>query len=284
MLEGRVAIVTGGANGVGRATVKALAGAGADVAICDFDVARLRSVAEEVEAGGRKALQENIDLTRWDQVQAMADRVGSTFGRIDILAAVAGGSGITSTYQTRDTETGSYAYNEEGLKQRWTEEIEEEDWDGTLDLNLKAVFLCCKAVIPWMKRQGSGAIVTFSSIGASMGMPSSTFAYAAYAAAKAGVEGLTRQLARELGPFGVRANCISPGMIASERLETRRRRQRETLEAEGREMPSLTGALNPLGRLSTLDEQAKVVLFLASDDSSYINGVRLDVNGGTYMR
>ena len=287
MLQGKVALVTGGANGIGRAAAKALAREGADVAICDIDLPRLESVAAEVEALGRRALPENIDITKWSQVEAMVRQVTEKLGRIDILAAVAGGSGTTPTYLTRDEQTGQYVYPEEGMRQLWAEEIEEEDWDGTLDLNLKAVFLCCKAVIPQMKKQRSGAIVTFSSIGASVGMPHSAFAYAAYAAAKAGVVGLTRHLARELGPFGIRVNCVSPGGVTSERMETRRHRFREMLEEEkarGREVPPEAWLPNPLGRLSTPEEQARVVVFLASDVASYINGVTLDVNGGSYMK
>ena len=287
MFEGKVAIVTGGANGIGRATVKALASKGADVVVCDIDVPRLKSVVAEVGALGKRAIAENIDVTRWGQVEAMAKRVVDNLGRIDILATVAGGSGTSPTYMTREEETGRYIYSQEGLRQFWTEEITEEDWDATLDMNLKAVFLCCKAVIPWMKKQRSGAIVTFSSVGASVGMPHSGSAYAAYAAAKAGVTGLTRQLARELGPFGIRVNCVSPGGVASERMETRRQKFREMNEegkAIGREVPP--GALHPspLGRVSTPEEQARVVVFLASDDASYVNGVTLDVNGGTFMK
>ena len=287
MFEGKVAIVTGGANGIGRATVKALAGKGADVVVCDIDVPRVKSVVAEVEALGRRAMAENVDITNWGQVEAMTRRVVDNFGRIDVLAAVAGGSGTSPTYVTQDEETGRYIYSEEGLRQFWAEEITEDDWDATLDMNLKAVFLCCKAVIPWMKKQRSGAIVTFSSVGASLGMPHSGFAYAAYAAAKAGVTGLTRQLAVELGPFGIRVNCTSPGGVSSERMETRRQRFREMIEEEkarGREVPPEALRLNPLGRISTPEEQARVVVFLASDDASYINGATLDVNGGTYMK
>jgi len=287
LLEGKVALVTGGANGIGRATVNAMAKEGAHIALCDVDLPRLQSATVEVEDLGRKVMAEPADVTKWNQVESLVKRVVDRFGRIDILTAVAGGSGTTSTYLTREEKTGSYIYPKEAMRQLWAEEITEADWDGTLDLNLKAVFLCCKAVIPVMKRQGRGVIVTFSSIAAVVGMSHSAFAYAAYAAAKAGVTGLTRQLARELGPFGIRVNCVSPGGVANERMEVRRRAFQEMLAAErakGHPVPQEAPFPNPLGRRSTPEEQADAVVFLASDKASYINGVTLEVNGGVYMR
>ncbi|MDP3064677.1 MAG: SDR family NAD(P)-dependent oxidoreductase [Chloroflexota bacterium] len=287
MLQGKVAIVTGGANGIGRASVLALAKGGADIAIWDIDLPRMVSAAAEAQALGRRVTTSEVDVTQWGQVEAAARGAGETFGRIDILAAVAGGSGTTPTYLSRDEETGRYTYSQEGMRQLWTEEIREEDWDGTLDYNLKAVFLCCKAVIPWMKKQHSGAIVTFSSIGASVGAAHSAFAYAAYAAAKAGVTGLTRHLSRELGPFGIRINCVSPGWVGNERMEVRRQEFQAALEemkAKGLPVPPDARVWNPLGRPSTTEEQANAVAFLASDAASYISGVTLEVNGGAYVR
>jgi NAD(P)-dependent dehydrogenase (short-subunit alcohol dehydrogenase family) len=152
---------------------------------------------------------------------------------------------------------------------------------------LKAVFLCCKAVIPQMKKQRGAAIVTFSSIAASVGSTNSAFAYAAYAAAKAGVSGLTRHLSRELGPFGIRVNCVSPGWVGNERMEERRRQFQAALDerkAQGLPVPPEARGYTPLGRPSSIEEQANAVAFLASDAASYITGVTLEVNGGAYVR
>lgn len=285
LLAGKTALVTGGANGIGRATVQRMAAEGADVAIFDIDEPRMKEAVAEVKKAGRKGMAERVDLTRWDEVKPAVDRVLERLGRIDVLAAVAGGSGTTPTYLSRNEESGEYIYNREGLRQLWTEDITEEDWDGTIDMNLKGVFLPCKAVIPGMKERGSGSIVTFSSIGAFIGMPTSAFAYAAYAAAKAGVTGLTRHLARELAPFGIRANCVSPGGVANERLASRREIFQQALEEDlGDEAPSLRDMPAPIGRLSTTEEQANAVIFFASEMSSYVTGAILDVNGGRYMR
>jgi len=286
-LEGKVAIVTGGANGIGRATVRVVAKEGADVVIFDIDEPRMAEAVKEVEGCGRRGVAELVDTTKWSQVSAAVERAARTFGHIDILACVAGGSGTTPNYM-RHEQDGRYVYPEKGLRQNWTEEIEEEDWDGTIEFNLKAPFLCCKAVIPQMKRQGKGAIVTFSSIGQEVGSTTSAFAYAAYAASKAGVVGLTHQLAKELGPFGIRANCVCPGGTRNDRL-TERGRQAQALAAqetdESRRPRGLQlGMVNPLGRASEPEEQAMAVLFLASDEASYVNGVTLDVNAGTYMK
>ena len=150
------------------------------------------------------------------------------------------------------------------------------------------VFLCCQAVIPSMKANGSGAIVAFSSIGAMTGSPTSAFAYAAYAASKAGVAGLLRHLAKELGPFGIRANCVSPGAVANPRMVVRREAFAQAMDearAEGQDVPEpRPAAAIPLGRASETAEQASAVIFLASDRASYVSGATLDVNAGLHMR
>jgi 3-oxoacyl-[acyl-carrier protein] reductase len=169
---------------------------------------------------------------------------------------------------------------EEGKALHWTEELPEQEWDANLALNLTAPFYCCKHVIPAMKRQGSGRIVNFSSIAQEAGRPDGTFAYAAYAAAKAGVTGLTRQLAVELGSFGIAVNCVCPGSVLSERMVERYTNDPVWKETSERHLRQTT----PLGRAGTTDELAAAVLYLASDDSSYVTGVTLDVNGGRYMR
>jgi 3-oxoacyl-[acyl-carrier protein] reductase len=295
MMKDKVAVVAGGANGIGCAVVLALAREGATTVVWDIDLPRMESLASEIQRQGRKALCRKVDLTAWKEVEAAAEEVIEELGRIDILVPAAGGSGTTSTYMKRDEQTGEYIYLEEGMRRYWTEDISEEDWDGTMDLNLKSVFLCCKAVLPHMKKRRAGAVVTFSSVSAEIGQPHSSFAFAAYAAAKAGITGLTRQLARELGPFGIRANCVCPSIVTNERMETRRSKFAEMLEkdraasrsagrAADHELPRVVETDIPLGRPSSPEEQAEAVVFLCSDAASYISGVTLDVNGGMYMK
>lgn len=286
-LKGKTILITGGGNGIGRAVVSIAAAEGADVAIFDIDEPRMREAAAEVSEAGGKTYTEVVDLTDRDAVQQGVQNVLRHFGHIDALAAVAGGSGTTETYLERDDKTGSYKYRSEGLGQLWTEEVSEADWDGTLDLNLKAVFLCIQAVLPSMKARGKGSIVAFSSTGAMTGSKTGAFAYAAYAASKAGISGLVRHLASELGPFGIRANAVSPGAVANPRMVVRREAFEKALEesvAEGRDVPERGNLVIPMGRASETREQAEAAIFLASDRSSYVNGVTLDVNGGMHMR
>jgi len=286
-MKDKVAVVTGGANGIGRAVVLALAREGATIAIWDIDLPRMETLKSEIEARGQRVLCQQVNLTSWSDIEAATERVIKEMGKIDILVPAAGGSGTTPTYMIRDEQSGEYIYQEEGMRRYWTEQISEEDWDGTMDLNLKAVFLCCKAILPHMKKRKCGTIVTFSSAAAELGVSYSSFAFTAYAAAKAGIVGLTRQLTRELGPFGIRVNCVCPGIVTNERMETRRKLFMEMLEKEkarGREVPPVKESDTPLRRPSSPEEQAEAVLFLCSDSSSYITGVTLDVNGGLYMK
>jgi len=266
-LADRVAIVTGGANGIGRATVRRLAEEGASVVAVDIDRPRLEGLAAELNALGRRVVPVYCDLTDAASVKEMVDLAMATFGRIDILANVAGGSGMTPFYKT-----------EEGRKQKWTEEIRESEWDATVAFNMTAPFLCIKYTLPIMKKQGSGRIINFSSAGADIGHQDSSFAYAAYAAAKAGITGLTRQLAVEVGPFGITANCVCPGAVLSERMQARFDTDWKDRKDEFAKQAC------PLRRMGSVDELAAAVAFLASDDASYVNGITLDVNGGRYMR
>jgi NAD(P)-dependent dehydrogenase (short-subunit alcohol dehydrogenase family) len=286
-LRDKVILITGGANGIGRAVVSVAAAEGADVAIFDIDEPRLREAAAKVEAAGGRAHWEVVDLLDASQVEAGVNNVLEKFGRIDSLATVAGGSGTTATYLERNEETGDYIYKSEGMTQLWTEQVTEADWDGTMEFNLKTVFLAIRAVLPHMKERGGGTIVSFSSTGAMTGSPTGAFAYAAYAASKAGVSGMIRHLSRELGPFGIRANAVSPGAVNNPRMSIRRDAFTAAIDEaqeEGLEMPAPQPWFIPLGRASETREQAEAVIFLVSDRSSYINGVTLDVNGGGHMR
>ncbi|MHB1134981.1 MAG: SDR family NAD(P)-dependent oxidoreductase [Chloroflexota bacterium] len=268
-LQDRVAIITGGANGIGRASVRLFAQEGAAVAIADLDRARAEELVAELAATGARVAYEHCDLTNSQSVKAMVEAVLARFGRIDVLVNCAGGSGLSAYYKT-----------EEGRAQKWTEETPEHEWEATLALNLTAPFYCIKHALPHMKQQGRGTIVNFGSIGAFTGQPNASFGYAPYAAAKAGINGLTRQLAKELGPFGITVNCIAPGAVLSERMLARWQTDPHWKEEGDRRVQQQT----PLRRRAAPEEVAAAVLFLATDEAAFITGATLDVNGGSYMR
>ena len=238
----RVAVVTGGAAGIGRAASLAFAREGATVAVVDLKGAD--GVASEVELSGGRAAAFTTDVARAADVQAMVDGVLARFGRIDVLVNNAGIGGPGSI-----------------------EELTEEEWERTLAVNLKAHFLTCRAVVPIMRRQQRGHIVNVSSIaGRNVSLANSI----AYTSAKAGVIGFTRHLAQEVGPDGIRVNCVAPGPTRTPLLAG-------VLDAE---REAAVAARVPLGYVSAAEEQAAVILFLASDEASYIHGAIVDANGG----
>jgi NAD(P)-dependent dehydrogenase (short-subunit alcohol dehydrogenase family) len=251
MLIGQVAWVTGAARGIGFAIAKALAGKGANVAI--NDIRSLEEPGSKLKETGSSILPLEGDITSAPQVRQMADTILQTFGRIDILVNNAGG-GLGFPLSILD--------------------VEEEHWDKVVNLNLKAVFLCCKAVIPAMRKQGKGAIVNIASLA---GRSYATASTPAYSAAKAGVLGFTRHLAMSEGPYGIRVNAVSPGSIFTERLVERF----ETLPKSEQEKRLST---TPLGRFGKPEEIAAAVVFLASEESSFVNGANIDVNGGRFMQ
>ena len=238
----RVAVVTGGAAGIGRAASLAFAREGATAAVVDLKGAD--EVASEVGRAGGRAAAFATDVAREADVQTMVDGVLSRFGRIDVLVNNAGIGGPGSI-----------------------EELTEEEWDRTLAVNLKAHFLTCRAVVPIMRRQQRGHIVNVSSIaGRNVSLANSI----AYTSAKAGVIGFTRHLAQEVGRDGIRVNCVAPGPTRTPLLAG-------VLDAE---REAAVAARVPLGYVSEAEEQAAVILFLASDDASYIHGAIVDANGG----
>ena len=228
----------------------AAAAAGAAVAI--FDVKGVDEAVAQLKQSGFKAVGVTVDVRDSKAVVAATDEVARTLGGVHILIAAAGGSLGTP----RDLD-----------------DISEEDLDFVLDVNIKGTFNCARAAISHMKQNGGGSIVTFSSIG---GRSASPVTGVPYAAAKAGLLGLTRRLAREVGNANIRVNAIAPGLFLTDRLQG----MFDALpEAERKEVLDSI----PLGRMPQLRECVEPVLFLASDESSYITGVVLDVNGGRFM-
>jgi 3-oxoacyl-[acyl-carrier protein] reductase len=248
-LEGKVAIVTGagrGGRGIGRSIALALAGEGADIVITDFVKENADAVEAEVrETTGRRVLAVQANSTVWTDVERIVTETMSAFGRIDILVNNAG--------ITRDA-----------LLVR----MSEEDWDAVLDTNLKGAFLCTKAVTRTMMKQRYGRIVNMASV---MGIVGNA-GQANYSASKAGMIALTKTTAKELGSRGITANAVAPGFIQTVMTDALSEELREQMKKQV-----------PLERLGTADDVAKVVLFLASDDSSYVTGQVIPVDGGLFM-
>jgi 3-oxoacyl-[acyl-carrier protein] reductase len=253
-LHDRVALVTGSAAGVGRALAEALLNEGAKVTLNDVNDSLLRSTAEELKSQGLPVHAINADISKREDVVAMKDEIIKHFGRIDILVNNAGGA----------------------LNTPWKlEEIGEAHWNLVVDVNLKGAFFCCQAIIPEMVKQGGGAIVNISALAAHW---RASLAGVQYTAAKAGVEGLTRQLAYDWGKAGIRVNAVAPTVtISGERVQS-------LWEGKSEEEKQKVLSAIPLGRLGTLEEIASVVVFLASDESSYVTGTTIDVSGGRYLR
>jgi len=248
------AIVTGGARGMGFAIAKALYGEGARVAIIDIDDKGVAEAIKQLDSQHGRAIGRKVDVTNKTEVTGLVKEVKNLWGSIDILVNNAGGA-LNTPYIL--------------------EEIEEKDWNLVVDVNLKGSFLCCQAVIPEMAEQGGGAIVNISALAAHW---RASLAGVQYTAAKAGVEGLTRQLAYDWGKAGIRVNAVAPTVtLTGDRVQG-------LWEAKGEEEKKKVLSAIPLGRLGTMEEVASVVVFLASGESSYVTGITIDVSGGRYLR
>jgi NAD(P)-dependent dehydrogenase (short-subunit alcohol dehydrogenase family) len=246
-LDGRIALVTGGRRGIGRAVALALAGAGADVAVADAvtEDGRLEEVAGEIGALGRSALAVKVDISRAGEVETMTQAVLGRFGRLDILVNCAG---VWIPGQT-------------------LVECPEESWDRVIDVNLKGTYLCCRSAGRVMLGQRAGSIVNLSS---QVGLNPGTGA-GAYSISKAGIIMMTRQLALELAHAGIRVNALAPGIVRTDfNIDLWREPENARRMAEG----------VPLGRLAEPEDVARAALFLASDDAAYITGAVLPVDGG----
>jgi 3-oxoacyl-[acyl-carrier protein] reductase len=247
-LHGRVALVTGGAQGIGAAEAIRLAEEGAKVAVLDLSEEAARGTVEKIESFGGTAIALGADVSRAEQVEEAVARVVREFGRLDILVNNAG-----------------------IIRDNLLFKMSEEDWDRVIDVHLKGSFLCSKAAQKYMVEQNYGRIVMTSSIGA-LGNRGQTN----YTSAKAGLQGMARTMAIELGRFGITVNAVAPGWIETEMLQETADRMGITLD----EMRQVISKEIPLGRMGRPDDIASAVAFLVSDDASYISGQTLYVSGG----
>jgi len=251
LLENRVAIVTGGAKGMGRAIALKFAAEGCDVVVNALHIEGAQKVADEIKALGRKSIAIKADISKSAEVNAMVAQTIKKFGKIDILVNNAGGVGVKGGDSATATE---------------------KDWDRILDVNLKGPFLCCLAVIPYMKKQRYGKIINLSSMGAVH--PAVSVLH--YHSAKAGVLGLTTNLAFELAQYNIYVNAIVPGPIETPFWDS--------LQPPGPERDAFFAALCkkevPLGRMGKPEDIAGPALFLASSMSDYVTGQVIYAAGG----
>ncbi|RID83331.1 3-oxoacyl-ACP reductase FabG [Peribacillus asahii] len=239
-LAGKVAIITGGARGIGKVTAKKFLEEGAKVVICDYDQAAGQATLADLGSNDVSFFQ--VDVTNTAQVEAMVQSTIDTYGRIDILI---NNAGITN----------------DGFLVKMSEEA----WEKVLAVNLSGVFKCTKAVAPFMLDQKSGVILNASSVVGIYG----NIGQSNYVATKAGVIGMTKGWAKEFGPKGIRVNAIAPGFIATDMVSTVPQKVIDTMKEK-----------TPLKKLGTPEDIAEAYLFLASDAAGYINGTILSVDGG----
>ncbi len=256
-LEGQASIVTGAGRGIGRAIALELATLGSDIVVADVIDKNAEQVAEEIHALGRQAIPIHVDVTASTDLDAMASKAMSEFGRIDVLVNNAGVNWFGPVL-----------------------DVTEESWDFVMDVNAKGVFFASQAVLPHMMAAKKGAIVSLASMAGKLG---STYSVA-YAASKAAVISITRSLALSGAPFGIRANCVCPGYIHS----TDMWRQVEVgvsgvIGGTPEELNRQRLAQIPLGRWETPEDVAKLIGFLASDRSWYITGEDVNISGGLVM-
>lgn len=245
MLEGKKAVVTGAAQGIGQAVAECLAEAGADVAVVDLDAEQCRDTVQLVTRHRRQGLAVSANVGQWDAVTGMVDRVLKEWGRVDVLVNNAG--------ITRD-----------GLIMR----MKEDDWNAVLQVNLTGTFYCMKALLGPMARQRYGRIINMASV---VGVTGNA-GQANYAASKAAVIGLTRSVAREYASRKITVNAVAPGFIDTAMTRALSQDARDALARQ-----------IPLGRFGQPADVAGAIRFLASDAAGYITGQVLHVNGGMYM-
>lgn len=256
-LEGKVAVITGAGQGIGAAIADRLAQEGAYLALCDINFALVKRQKKKVsQIRGREAIAIQVDVADRSQVERMRDIVLERFHRVDILI---NNAGICKVYPI--------------------DELEEELWDRLIEVNLKGVYLCTRALIPGMIKQGNGRIVNISSMAGKIGGRWMT----AYSASKAGVIGFTKSLAREVASHKINVNCVCPGIVSTELWRACEPNHARKLGRSKDTVSSYYRSRIPLGRLCTSEDVANVVYFLVSPASSYMTGQALNVTGGQQM-
>ncbi|UCF99939.1 MAG: SDR family oxidoreductase [Spirochaetaceae bacterium] len=246
--SGQVALVTGAGSGIGRAAALLFAAEEASVGLIDIDPAGIRVTLELINSQGGRAAFLPGDVTSQADISRAIEKITGEYGRIDVL------------------------FNNAGIElSRPLHQTTEREWDRVLAVNLKGMFLVAKAVLPTMMAQNRGAIVNTSSISGVLGWP----AYAAYSTSKGGVIQLTRQMAVDYGPYNIRVNCICPGTTLTPLIE-----RLFELEEDPASAKNIIAARHPLGRFAQPEEIAQAVLFLASEEASFITGAILPVDGG----
>lgn len=245
VFKGQVALITGGARGIGKAIAVSLAKRGANLAIADISSESARETAGEISALGVKALPVTLDVSKSAEVSRAIEDIVKEFGRLDVLV---NNAGITK----------------DGLILR----MKEEDWDAVIGINLKGVFLCSKEAVKVMVKQRYGRIVNIASVVAFMGNPGQ----ANYSASKAGIVGLTKTIAKEYASRGITANAVAPGFISTAMTDALAENVRQEM------LKSI-----PIGKFGSVDDVANAVVFLSSPKTGYITGQVVHVNGGMYM-
>jgi len=253
-LKGKVALVTGGGRGIGQGIVKRLAEAGCDIAVADIIEENAKKVADEVKAMGRRAIAIKVDVSKWDQVQNMVKETIDKLGSLDIAVNNAGVISIMPV-----------------------EELTEKDWEFVNDVNAKGVFLCCKAVIPYMKKQKWGRIINTASIAGKTGFPS----LAHYTASKFAVVGFTNALAKELAKTGITVNAICPGIVGTQMwygptgLAEKWKQPGETMDESWKRHQE---TLIPQGVAQTSEDMGDLAVYFAT--SPHVTGQAVAVDGG----
>lgn len=251
--ESKVVVVTGGGKGLGKAIGMAFAREGARVVIAEIDIESAHRVAKEIKSLDQNCLVITTDVTKKEEVHRMVTVVKDEFNRIDVLV---NNAGVFLSSPVID--------------------ISEKDWQKTMDVNLKGVFLCSQAVAREMIKQGAGKIINISSMGGKTGLRGE----AAYGASKSAVITFTKTLSKELAPYGINVNAVCPGLIGTKMLreEWKRKSKEEGIPIQEIEQEFLSKIA--LGRLGTPQDIANLVLFLASDEANYITGESINITGG----